>query len=106
MVLVNPLSLLLQNEKADDLGTWYVALGVLGLPSLYLLNVKVKFASKCILIGFFFKVKFLNTVKANVIILTWYVKTNETMAINKFQRSRLTFALSVKVSHIVVPPIY
>ena len=28
------------------------------------------------------------------------------MAINKFQRSRLTFALSAKVAHIVVPPIY
>ena len=28
------------------------------------------------------------------------------MAINKFQRSRLTFALSAKVVHIVVPSIY
>ena len=28
------------------------------------------------------------------------------MAINKFQRSRLTFALSAKVTHIVVPSIY
>ena len=28
------------------------------------------------------------------------------MAINKFQRSRLTFALSAKVAHIVVPCIY
>ena len=28
------------------------------------------------------------------------------MAINKFQRSRLTFALSVRVAHIVVPSIY
>ena len=28
------------------------------------------------------------------------------MAINKFQRSRLTFALSAKVAHIVVPTIY
>ena len=28
------------------------------------------------------------------------------MAINKFQRSRLTFALSSKVTHIVVPSIY
>ena len=27
-------TLLLQNQKADDLETWYVALGVLGLPSL------------------------------------------------------------------------
>ena len=28
------------------------------------------------------------------------------MAINKFQRSRLTFALSAKVAHIGVPSIY
>ena len=28
------------------------------------------------------------------------------MAINKFQRSRLTFALSAKVAHIAVPSIY
>ena len=28
------------------------------------------------------------------------------MAINKFRRSRLTIALSAKVAHIVVPPIY
>ena len=34
---------------------------------------------------------FLNTVEAKVTILTWNVKPNETMAINKFQRSRLTF---------------
>ena len=26
---------LLQNHKADDLGTWYVALGMWGLPSLF-----------------------------------------------------------------------
>ena len=26
---------LLQNQKADDLGTWYVALGMWGLPSLF-----------------------------------------------------------------------
>ena len=24
-----------QNQKADDLGTWYVALGMCGLPSLF-----------------------------------------------------------------------
>ena len=29
-------NLLLQNQEADDLGTWYVALGVLGLPSLFM----------------------------------------------------------------------
>ena len=56
--------------------------------------------------GIFWKVDFLNTVEAKVIILTWYVETNETIAINKFQRSRLTFALSAKVAHIVVPSIY
>ena len=55
---------------------------------------------------FFKKLIFLNTVKAKVIIFTWYVKTNETIATNKFQRSRLTFALSAKVAHIVVPSIY
>ena len=51
----------------------------------------------------FWKVDFLNTVEAKVIILTWYVKPNETMAINKFQRSRLTFNFSAKVAHIGVP---
>ena len=56
--------------------------------------------------NFFWKVDFLNTVKAKVIILSWYVETNETMAINKFQRLRLTFALSAKVAHIVVQSIY
>ena len=52
---------------------------------------------------FFEKVDFLITVEAKVIILTWYVKSNETMAINKFQRSRLTFNFSAKVAHIGVP---
>ena len=33
---------------------------------------------------FFEKNDFLNTVEAKVIIRTWYVKPNETMAINKF----------------------
>ena len=36
-----------------------------------------------------FNVDFFNTVIAKVIILTLYFKTDETMAINKFQRSRL-----------------
>ena len=52
---------------------------------------------------FFWKVDFLNTVEAKVIILTWYVKPNEIMAINKFQRSMLTFYFSAKVAHIGVP---
>ena len=43
---------------------------------------------------FFWKVDFLNTVETKVIILTWYVEINETMAINKFQRSWLTFNFS------------
>ena len=46
-------------------------------------------------IFFFWKVDFLNTVEAKVIILTWYVKLNETTAIYKFQRSRLIFDLLV-----------
>ena len=49
---------------------------------------------------------FLKTVEALVIIRTWYVETNETMAKNKFQRSRLTFNFSAKVAHIGVPSIY
>ena len=39
------------------------------------------------------KLIYLKTVEALVIILAWYVKPNETKAINKFQRSRLTFDL-------------
>ena len=39
-------------------------------------------AFKCEIFG---KVDFLNTVEAKVIILTRYIKPNETMAINKFQ---------------------
>ena len=50
---------------------------------------------------FFLKFHFLKTVEAKVIILTWYVKPNETMAINKFQWSRFNF--SAKVAHIGVP---
>ena len=55
---------------------------------------------------FFWKGDFLNTVEAKVIILTWYVQTNETMTINKFQRSLLTFNLSAKVAHIGFPSTY
>ena len=51
---------------------------------------------------FFWKVDFLNSIEAKVIILTWYVKPNETMAINKFQMSRLTFNFLAKVAHIRV----
>ena len=56
--------------------------------------------------GIFLKADFLITVEAKVIILSSYVKLNETMAINKFQRSRLTVDLSAKVVHSGVPAIY
>ena len=56
--------------------------------------------------GIFRKFDFLITIKAKVIILTSYVKPNETMAIIKLQRSRLTFDLSANVAHIGVPTIY
>ena len=48
---------LLQNHMADDLGTWYVALGMWSLPNVFknwsyvdhdLLSSKVKFAFYCI----------------------------------------------------------
>ena len=45
------------------------------------------------------KVDILNTVEDKVIILTSNVKPNETMAMNKFQWSRLTFDLLAKVAH-------
>ena len=51
---------------------------------------------------FFGKVHFLKAVEAKVIFLNLYVKPNETMAINKFQRLRLTFNFSAKVAHIGV----
>ena len=41
--------------------------------------------------GNFGKVDFLKTIEAKVIVLTWYVLSIVTMAINKIQRSRLTF---------------
>ena len=44
--------------------------------------------------NFIEKLILLKTVEALVIILTWYAKPNETMAINKFKRSSLTFQLS------------
>ena len=49
---------------------------------------------------------FLTTIEAKVTILNSYVLSNVTMAINKFQRSRLTFDLSAKAAHIGVPSIY
>ena len=56
--------------------------------------------------GKILKIDFLKTVEAKVIILTWYVLSNVTMAINKSQRSRLTFDLSAKAAHIGVQSIY
>ena len=57
--------------------------------------------------GFFcFEKLIFNTVEAKAIILTLYGKPSEAMAINKFQRSWLTFDLSAKVAHIVVTSIY
>ena len=55
--------------------------------------------------GIFLKDDFLKTVEAKVNNHYPYVQPNETMAINKFQRSR-TFDLSAKVAHIGVPSIY
>ena len=40
---------------------------------------------------FFLKDDFLKTVEAKFIIITRYFQANETMTINKFQRSKLTF---------------
>ena len=64
-------------------------------------------------IGFFFKDDFLKTVEAKVIILSWCVKHNEAMTINKFQRVRLTFEVKDDlwpfihyVAYIEVPSIY
>ena len=94
----NPFQNLLQSQKASDLETWYVALGMWGLPSLLkwwsqddldLLNVKVKFPSNTFKWEFFWKVDFFNTVEALVIFLTFIIL--------KFQSSRLTFDLSTKV---------
>ena len=42
------------------------------------------------------KLIFWKTVEGLVIILLRYIQPNETIAINKFQRSRLTFDLSAK----------
>ena len=72
-----------------------------GLPSL--LNVKVKSPPSAFEWDFLEKLIFLKTVEAKVIIITSYVKANETMPVNKFQRSRLTFYFSAKVAHTEVP---
>ena len=59
--------------------------------------------------GIFWRVDFLNTVEAveaKIIILAWYVQSDDKLAMNKFQRSRSTFDLSAKVAHIGVPSTY
>ena len=56
--------------------------------------------------NFFCKVDYLNAIEAKVMILSGYVKPNETIIINKFQRLRLTFDLSGKVAHIGVQSTY
>ena len=108
-------NLILQNQEANDVGTWYVTWGCWAYqvcsnndPRLTLtyLTSWSNLLPNAFKWEIFWKVNFLNTVEAKVIILTWYVKTNETMAINKFQRSRLTFDLSAKVDHIGVPSTY
>ena len=48
----------------------------------------------------------MKTVEAKVIILTLHIEPNETMPINKFQRSRMTFNFSAKVTHIGVPSVH
>ena len=54
--------------------------------------------------GNFFEDDFLKTVE--VIIIKRYVQPNETMTLNKFQRSRLIFDPSAKVAPVVVLSIY
>ena len=54
----------------------------------------------------FEKLNFWKTIEAKVIIHTWYVLSSVTMAIKKFQRSRLTFDLSDKAAHIGIPSKY
>ena len=75
----NPLKNLLQNQKAGDLGTWYVALGMWGLPSCYdddprltltYLTSRPNLHPNAYKRDFFLKVYFLKTVEAKVIILT------------------------------------
>ena len=72
-------NLLLQNQKADDLGTWYVASGMWGLPSLFNDDLRLTLTyltSRSNLLpnafkwGNFLKVDFLKTTEANVITLS------------------------------------
>ena len=54
----------------------------------------------------FLKKWFFNTVEAKVIILTWYIKPNDTIDINKFQRSGLVVHFSANVAYIWAPLLY
>ena len=94
--MVKPFKNLLQNQNADDLGTWYVTFG---MWDLHLLNVKSNLLPNAFKLEKLWKVDFWNTVEAKVIILTWY----ETMA-NKVPK--VTVGLSAKVACIGVPSIY
>ena len=108
----NPLKIFSRTRRPMilGLGMWHLGCGANQVcsnddPKLTLtyLTSRSNFLPNAFEWEFFWKVDFLNTVEAEVIILTWYVETNETMAINKFQRSRLTFNFSAKVAHIGVP---
>ena len=44
-------NLFLRNQKADDLETWYAALGARVLPSLFKFYGKVKFGPLCFCMG-------------------------------------------------------
>ena len=80
--MVKTLKNLLQNQKADDHGTWYVALGWWGLPicsnddprlTLTYLTSMSNLLPNAFKWENFWKADFLKTVEALVIILTWYV---------------------------------
>ena len=64
-----------------------------------------KIAFQCNLIGIIFKNSFI-AIKAKVIILTRFGYPNKTSTIDKYLRSRLTFHLSVKVTHVGLPSVY
>ena len=65
----------------------------------------VKFASQCSLMGIILKHSCI-TIEAKVIILTQFGYSNKTITIDKYLRSRLTFHLSVKITHVGLPSVY
>ena len=94
-------NLLLQNEKTDDLETWYVALFMRGLPRLYKLwpwvaldpfYATVKFGH----IGFCMRKSenyFLETIAAFGVKVAWSIQLNELMKLSAYQKSRSFFDL-------------